>query len=201
MDVPRVGRRRIVRISSSRSRVTSSRSAIHITAISTRPPTNSASVKRQPMNSHRTIPSSKTRFVDANWNAIAEARLAPFSNRDFAIAIAAYEHEDDAAPSPVASAASRGPRPPSADCSCLRGTHAWTTPDSANPSTSAHQTSHAMRSAFASPSHSHMGFSLPQTQRTPMRHGANTARSSTLCACRICAAVGDGRPKSTHTLT
>ena len=66
------------------------------------------------MNSQSTIPSSKTRFVDANWNAIAEPRLAPFSNSDFAIAIAAYEHDDDAAPSPVASAASRAPRPPSA---------------------------------------------------------------------------------------
>ena len=47
-----------VRISSSRSRVTSRRSAIHMTPISTRPPTNSASVNRQPMNSHSTIPSA-----------------------------------------------------------------------------------------------------------------------------------------------
>jgi hypothetical protein len=44
--------------------------------------------ERQPMNSHSTIPSSKTRFVEANWNAIAETRLAPFSKSDFAIAIA-----------------------------------------------------------------------------------------------------------------
>ena len=36
-----------------------------------------------------TIPSSKTRFVEANWNAIAAAKLAPFWNSDFAIAIAA----------------------------------------------------------------------------------------------------------------
>jgi len=49
-----------------------------MTAMSTRPPTNSASVNRQPMNSQRTMPSSKTRFVEANWNAIAETRLAPF---------------------------------------------------------------------------------------------------------------------------
>ena len=43
----------------------------------------------QPMKIQMTIPSSKTRFVDANWNAIAEAKLAPFANIDFAIAIAA----------------------------------------------------------------------------------------------------------------
>ena len=53
------------------------------------PPTNSASVKRQPRNSQSTRPSSKTRFVEANWNVIAETRLAPFANIDFAIAIAA----------------------------------------------------------------------------------------------------------------
>ena len=36
-----------------------------------------------------TIPISNTRFVEANWNAIAVARLAPFWNIDFAIATAA----------------------------------------------------------------------------------------------------------------
>jgi len=41
------------------------------------------------MKTQITIPSSKTRFVEANWNTIAEAKLAPFANIDFAIAIAA----------------------------------------------------------------------------------------------------------------
>ena len=53
------------------------------------PPTNSASVNRQPRKIHITIPSSNTRFVDANWKTIAEAKLAPFWKSDFAIATAA----------------------------------------------------------------------------------------------------------------
>ena len=36
-----------------------------------------------------TIPSSTTRFVEANWKASADAALAPFANRLLAIAIAA----------------------------------------------------------------------------------------------------------------
>ena len=43
------------------------------------------------------------------------------------------------------------PRPPR-DCSIReRGTQAWTTAESRNPSTSAHQTSHAIWNAFQSP--------------------------------------------------
>ena len=61
----------------------------HMSAISTSPPTSSASVNCQPRKIHITIPSSNTRFVEANWNAIADAKLAPFANIDFAIAIAA----------------------------------------------------------------------------------------------------------------
>ena len=53
------------------------------------PPRNSASVNSQPRKTHMTIPISNTRFVEANWNAIAVARLAPFWNIDFAIATAA----------------------------------------------------------------------------------------------------------------
>jgi hypothetical protein len=43
-------------------------------------------------------------LVDANWNASADAADAPFWKRDFAIATAAYEHDDDAAPRAVARA-------------------------------------------------------------------------------------------------
>jgi hypothetical protein len=53
------------------------------------PPTNSASVNCQPRKIQITIPISKTRFVDANWKTIADARLAPFWKSDFAIATAA----------------------------------------------------------------------------------------------------------------
>src|ERR671931_1214158 len=79
-----------VRASSSNRRVTKSRNPSHISAIRIRPPSSSASVNRHPMKTQITIPSSKTRFVEANWNAIAEAKLAPFANIDFAIAIAAF---------------------------------------------------------------------------------------------------------------
>ena len=57
--------------------------------IITRPPMNSASVNCQPIRTHITIPSSITRFVEANWKASADAALAPFWKRLLAIAIAA----------------------------------------------------------------------------------------------------------------
>jgi hypothetical protein len=43
-------------------------------------------------------------LVEANWNASAATAEAPFENSDLAIAIAAYEQLDDAAPRPVAKA-------------------------------------------------------------------------------------------------
>ena len=77
------------RACSSACRETSTRIAIHISTIRISPPTNSASVNCQPMKTQITIPISKTRFVEANWKAIAAARLAPFWKSDFAIATAA----------------------------------------------------------------------------------------------------------------
>ena len=44
------------------------------------------------------IPSSMTRLVDANSNTIAAVKLAPLRKRERAIATAAYEQDDDAAP-------------------------------------------------------------------------------------------------------
>src|SRR5436309_3262488 len=113
--------------------------------IITIPPTYSASVNCQPISTHSTRPSSHTRFVEANWNASAVADDAPFWNRDFAIAIAAYEHDEDAAPSPVASATGFGPDPDSARSIRARGTHAWSIAEIAKPNTSAHQTSQAIK--------------------------------------------------------
>src|SRR3954463_11592212 len=101
--------------------------------IRTLPPANSASVKRQPSSTHRTSPSSQTRFVEANWNASAETAEAPFWKSDLAIAMAAYEQDDDAAPRPVASATGRTPDPDSACWIRLRGTHAWTIAEIAKP--------------------------------------------------------------------
>ncbi len=57
---------------------TSRRKSTAMIAISTRPPTNSASVNCQPISTHITIPSSITRFVELNWNASADAAEAPF---------------------------------------------------------------------------------------------------------------------------
>ena len=77
---------------------------------------------------------------------------APPANSDRAIATAAYEHEEEAAPSPVAVATGRQPSPPSARRMRSRGTHACTTAEMANPSTRAHQTAHAISSEFEMPS-------------------------------------------------
>src|SRR4051794_36917137 len=104
------------------------------------------------MRIHSTRPSSQTRFVEANWNASADAADAPFWNSDLAIAMAAYEHDDDAAPRPVASATGRGPEPDRARSMRRRGTQAWTIAEMAKPRTSAHHTSHAIRNAFQRPS-------------------------------------------------
>jgi hypothetical protein len=95
-----------------------------MSTISTMPPANSASVNRQPRSTQRTRPSSQTRFVEANWKASADAAEAPFSKRDFAIATAAYEHDEDAAPSTVARASGATPSPASARSIRARGTHA-----------------------------------------------------------------------------
>ena len=65
--------------------------------------------------------------------------------------IAAYEHEEEAAPIPVARATGRAPEPPRARSMRSRGTHAWTIAESTKPSTSAHHTCHAIRKAFAKP--------------------------------------------------
>ena len=53
------------------------------------PPTNSAAANCQPISTTSTMPSSITRFVEANMNTIAETKSAPFWNSDFAIADAA----------------------------------------------------------------------------------------------------------------
>ena len=53
------------------------------------PPTNSPAVNCQPIRTARMIPSSTTRLVEANWNAIAEVKSAPLRNSDRASATAA----------------------------------------------------------------------------------------------------------------
>jgi hypothetical protein len=120
--------------------------------MSTKPPANSAAVNSGPRKIHSTIPSSKTRLVEANMNASAAGSPAPFWNVLLAIAIAAYEHDDDAAPSPVAFSVDPRPRPPSTRSISPRVNQACTIPDSRKPRISAHHTSHAIWKAKLSAS-------------------------------------------------
>ena len=101
----------------------------------------------QPISTHRTRPSSQTKFVDANWKASIAPADAPFSKSDLPMATAAYEQDEDAAPRPVAQASGRAPSSDRAASMRCRGTHAWTIAEMAKPSTSAHHTSQAMRKA------------------------------------------------------
>ena len=61
-------------------------------------------------------------------------------------------YPDDAAPRAVARPTGLAPEPASADWIRSRGTHACTTAEMAKPSTSAHQTSHAIWKAIHRPS-------------------------------------------------
>ena len=78
------------RLASSRSCTLSARrNSIAISAIITGPPTYSATVNCQPIRTARMIPSSSTRLVEANWNAIALVKSAPLRNSERASATAA----------------------------------------------------------------------------------------------------------------
>jgi hypothetical protein len=91
-------------------------------------------------------------LVEANWNASADVADAPFWKSDFAIATAAYEHEEDAAPSAVARTTGATPSPDNARSIRARGTHACTIAEMAKPKTRAHHTSYAISAAMRSPS-------------------------------------------------
>jgi len=110
-------------------------------------------------------------LVEANWNASALAAEAPLANSDLAIAIAAYEHEEDAAPSPVAKPIGFAPEPDRACSMRSRGTHACTIAEIVKPSTSAHHTSQAIRNEFLRPCQS--------TSRAPVMSGHSESWSST----------------------
>ena len=75
--------------------------------------------------------------MEATSNAIAAVKLAPCRNSDRASATAAYEHDDEAAPSPAASASVRGRSLPSNRMTVARRTTACTTADNAKPRISA----------------------------------------------------------------
>ncbi len=62
------------------------------------PPTNSLTANCQPMRTTSTMPSSMTRLVEANMKTQAATKSAPLTKTDLAMAVAAYEHEDDTIP-------------------------------------------------------------------------------------------------------
>src|SRR6266508_3872901 len=122
------------------------------------PPTNSATVNCQPTSTARMMPSSITRLVEANWKAIAAVKSAPLRKIDLASATAAYEHDEDAAPSPPARQSQRGESSGSSRLISLLETTACTAPDRAKPRISAHRISQNI--ANASPSAWPMGASM-----------------------------------------
>src|SRR5437764_463659 len=80
-------------------------------------------------------------------------KLAPLRNNERARATAAYEHDDDAMPRPVAIARARGESSPSARITASRRTTARTIADSRNPRISAHRISHVIDPAIANACH------------------------------------------------
>ena len=121
------------------------------------PPVNSASVNCQPIKTARMMPSSMTRFVDANSNAIAAVKSAPFRKMERASATAAYEHDDEAAPRPQASPRERRESSGSSRVISDLETTACTMPDRVNPRMSAQSTSQNMAKAKLSASTANMG--------------------------------------------
>ena len=114
-------------------RRTNSRNATATSTIMIGPPTNSARVNCQDSSSAMMMPSSMTRLVLAISKVIAAVKLAPRRNSARASATAAYEHDDEAAPSPVARASVFGLSSPSSRTMVCRRITACTTAESVNP--------------------------------------------------------------------
>src|SRR5256884_4791048 len=130
--------RRVHRKSSARIRIMST------------PPANSAPRNGQPSRISRISPSSKTRLVEANSKTMAAGKLAPLRKSERAIATAAYEQDDDAAPRSVAIPRLRGESDPRVRATALRETRVCTMADRRNPSASGQRTSQSMSKAEAS---------------------------------------------------
>jgi hypothetical protein len=91
-----------------------------------------------------------TRFVLAISKAIAAVKFAPFRNRERAIATAAYEHDELAAPSADAARRLRGLSSPMSRVTVSRRTTVSTTPESRNPRTRAQRIRHPINEATSS---------------------------------------------------
>src|SRR4051812_19309169 len=129
-----------------------SRNASATITIMIGPPTNSASVNRQPIKRARMMPSSTTRLVEAISKAMAALKDAPLRNSDRASATAAYEQDEEAAPRPVAQARERGESPARNRVTWSRRTTGCTTPDRKKPRISGQRISHPIAPAIRSAS-------------------------------------------------
>src|SRR5919197_1366735 len=140
------------------------------------PPTNSPSVNCQPRTSAIRIPSSTTRFVDANSKAVAAVKSAPRRKSERASATAAYEHDDDAAPRPHAIPSERGESSGSRRRISDFDTTACTAPESAKPRINAHRISqnipNANESACQSSCHTTSGTLLLIKESLPGKASA-----------------------------
>src|SRR5215472_3002208 len=114
-------------------RRTNSRKATATSTIMIGPPMNSARVNCHDSSSANMMPSSMTRFVLAISKAIAATKLAPRRISARASATAAYEHDDEAAPRPLASASVLGLASPSILATVSRRTTACTMADRVKP--------------------------------------------------------------------
>src|SRR6058998_209562 len=123
------------------------RNALNRMAIIRSPPMNSASVNCHPSSRTMMIPSSMTRFVDANSKVMAAVKLAPLRKIDRASATAAYEHEDDAAPRPEAISSVRVESSGRSRLIADFETTAWTIADNPKPRTSAQRISQDIANA------------------------------------------------------
>src|SRR5919197_2254577 len=138
---PSTPRSACARASSTGPRRRKSRKTSASSTIISGPPTNSPSVNCQPRTRAIRIPSSATRFVEANSKAVAAVKSAPRRKSERASATAAYEHDDDAAPRPHAIPSDRGESSGSRRRISAFDTTACTAPESAKPRISAHRIS------------------------------------------------------------
>src|SRR5665213_985080 len=102
-------------------------------------PTTSATANCQPRKTIMTIVNSSTRFVEAISNVIAAVKSAPFRKIDRAIATAAYEQDDEAAPSPHARRSVRGRWSPNMRTMASLDTTAWMAAEIPKPRINGHR--------------------------------------------------------------
>src|SRR5260370_37624524 len=90
-----------------------------------------------------------TRLVEAISTAMAAVKLTLLRKKDRAGAAAAYDHDDEAAQTPVGMASVLGRSSPSTGMIVLRRTTACTTADSVKPRISAQRISQVIDPAMA----------------------------------------------------